>query len=78
LNGAPPTTEQGLGALVSMPTSQPVPRRWRRLMTDIPLDPWGQLYYYEFPARRGTKESFDLYSAGPDRKPGTPDDIGNW
>ena len=76
-NGAYPTTEQGIAALVERPKAEPLPRRWQKLMLEVPSDPWGTAYAYELPARRST-EPFDIYSCGPDRRANTPDDIGNW
>jgi general secretion pathway protein G len=46
-------------------------------MRGVPLDPWGQEYYYEFPGKENP-DRFDLISAGPDRLFDTADDIGNW
>jgi general secretion pathway protein G len=43
----------------------------------IPIDPWGDNYIYEFPGKHNPS-SYDLMSAGPDGKRGTDDDIGNW
>jgi general secretion pathway protein G len=62
-----PTTEQGLEALVTRPTSDPAPRRWRQLLESVPLDPWGTPYNYRFPGKRNPS-GFDLYSYGPDRR----------
>jgi len=72
-NGFLPTTEQGLKALVAPPDSDPRPATWRKFMDDVPKDPWGMEYIYRSP---GTKhpESYDLFSAGPDRIPDTADD----
>jgi general secretion pathway protein G len=76
-NGFLPSTEQGLKALITKPEIEPKPRSWRQL-TDKPiLDPWKQEYFYEQPGRHNPA-GYDLFSAGPDRKPGTADDIGNW
>jgi general secretion pathway protein G len=72
-----PTTEQGLEALVTKPTSSPVPEQWVAQMNQVPLDPWGQTYFYRFPGERG-RDGYDLFSAGPDGEPGTEDDVGNW
>jgi general secretion pathway protein G len=77
LNGFLPSTQQGLAALVEKPTSEPIPRNWKRMLTEIPIDPWGNALVFETPARR-SKENYDLYSKGPDRLPNTDDDIGNW
>ena len=76
-NGFLPTTEQGLQALVTRPDSDPRPTQWHQLMDAVPEDPWHLPYFYENPGKHNPN-SFDLYSAGPDRKPGTADDIGNW
>jgi len=73
LNGFYPTTEQGLGALVARPSSEPVPSRWNQLMDNVPQDPWGSSYIYRCPGQKNPS-GYDLFSAGPDRKPDTPDD----
>jgi general secretion pathway protein G len=39
LNYRKPTTEQGLKALVQMPSSDPKPQHWKKLMETVPLDP---------------------------------------
>jgi general secretion pathway protein G len=62
---------------VEKPNTEPVPRKWKRLMSDLPIDPWGNVYVLEVPARR-SKENFDLFSKGADRQPNTEDDLGNW
>jgi general secretion pathway protein G len=73
MNGYPPTTEQGLQALVSQPSTEPRPQRWYQLFKEIPKDPWGNNYIYLCPGRKNPT-GFDLYSAGPDRKADTGDD----
>ncbi len=75
--GGFPTTEQGLQALAAKPTSEPVPSNWSPQTDDIPKDPWNHDYLYECPGTHHP-DSFDLFSCGPDGKPHTPDDIGNW
>ncbi len=75
VNGFLPTTEQGLQALVTPPQSDPKPTRWYQLFKELPQDPWGNSYFYFSPGRKNP-DSYDLYSAGPDRKPDTADD--NW
>jgi general secretion pathway protein G len=74
LNGFAPTTEQGLRALVAPPDSDPKPTRWTQLLDSVPKDPWGNEFIYLSPGRRNPN-SYDVYSAGPDRKPDTADDI---
>jgi general secretion pathway protein G len=76
-NGFFPSTEQGLKALVSKPESDPRPRSWRKLMAEVPQDPFGNEYQYQSPGTHNS-DGYDLFSAGVDRKPGTADDIGNW
>lgn len=66
LNYRMPSTEQGLKALVSQPSTEPRPRRWKQLMKEVPLDPWGNEYVYRNPGKGGG--GFDLYSLGPDGK----------
>jgi general secretion pathway protein G len=72
-----PGNDLGLGALL-----QPVRRPDGRAgvgsyMDNIPFDPWGMPYQYEYPSRHGRNHP-DVWSMGPDRMSGTDDDIGNW
>ncbi|MCX6966778.1 MAG: type II secretion system major pseudopilin GspG [Verrucomicrobia bacterium] len=77
LNGFYPTTQQGLKALVTQPTSDPRPRHWNQSFEQVPLDPWGKEYQYLVPGKHNPN-SFDLFSSGPDLQAGTADDLGNW
>jgi general secretion pathway protein G len=43
-NGNYPSSQQGMQALVERPTGEPQPRRWRPLLDNIPLDPWGNVF----------------------------------
>ncbi|MCL2118414.1 MAG: type II secretion system protein GspG, partial [Planctomycetaceae bacterium] len=43
--------------------------------TVVPLDPWGQEYYYEFPTNRTDDGTPTIISGGPDKKLGTDDDV---
>lgn len=75
-----PTTEQGLAALVSPPTSAPQAPNWAEggYIDQLPKDPWGQLYNYLAPGVHG---DFDIFSYGADGIPGGEDadaDIGSW
>jgi general secretion pathway protein G len=47
------------------------------LKKGLPSDPWGTPYVYRFPGQRNT-ESYDLFSAGPDKQEGSEDDVVNW
>jgi general secretion pathway protein G len=73
MNGFYPTTEQGLQALVVQPSTDPLPTRWYQLFTELPKDSWQSPYIYLNPGRKNPN-GYDLYSAGPDRKPDTADD----
>ena len=75
-NLQPPTTEQGLKALVEIPTVEPVPERWTQLLEEIPKDPWNNPFRYVYPAKR-SKAPYDVYSFGADGVE-SADDIGNW
>ena len=44
MNGFYPTTEQGLQALVTQPSTDPKPARWYQLFKQVPKDPWGSDY----------------------------------
>ncbi len=75
-----PSTEQGLEALVSKPTTPPEPRRWKEggYIDRLPRDPWGSDYQYLQPGQYG---EIDLFSYGADGRPGGEGinaDIGNW
>ena len=70
-NGRYPTTQQGLDALQTLPTSQPSPQNWRGpyLRKAVPLDPWGNPYIYLSPGERNPR-GYDLLSLGADGVPG--------
>lgn len=70
-----PTTLQ---ALTTAPADVD-PAKWKGPYLDkaIPLDPWGGEYKIRSPGTFNPN-SFDLWSAGPDKVDGTADDIGNW
>jgi general secretion pathway protein G len=73
MNGYFPTSEQGLEALVTAPSTDPKPARWYQLYSQLPKDPWQSNYVYRSP---GTKNptGYDLFSPGPDHLPDTADD----
>jgi general secretion pathway protein G len=81
-NGEYPTTEQGLQALVSPPTSGDTPKHWRKggylEKGKVPKDPWGNDFVYLCP---GVHDDFDLISYGADGVPGGEGknaDINSW
>lgn len=74
-NGYYPKGRAGLADLVTQPRDG---ANWHGpYVKEIPKDPWGNDYIYESPGRHHAK-SYDLFSAGPDARPGSEDDICNW
>ena len=73
-NGIYPTTDQGLKALVTKPTTPPVPMSWKAegYLQEVPVDPWGQEYQYI-----NDNEKLRIFSYGPKGKDGNSE-IGNW
>ncbi|WP_209589531.1 type II secretion system major pseudopilin GspG [Massilia sp. BHUDP2] len=75
-----PSTEQGLQALVSKPTSGPAANGWKDggYMEKLPKDPWGNAYQYLSPGIHG---EVDIFSLGADGQPGGTGedaDVGSW
>jgi general secretion pathway protein G len=73
-NGFYPSTEQGLQALITKPTNDPVPSSWKSdgYLQQLPIDPWGQSYQY-----LNEDEKCRIFSYGPKGKEGNSA-IGNW
>jgi general secretion pathway protein G len=73
--GSYPRGSDGLNQLVVAPSDV---TGWRGpyLKSDIPLDPWGHPYVYDFPGKVNPS-GYDIRSNGPDGQPGTADDIVN-
>jgi len=77
-NGFYPTTDQGLDALRTSPTSLPVPPNWNGpYLKKRPVDPWGREFVYISPGIRNPGD-YDLVSWGVDGMEGGDDDIINW
>ncbi len=78
-NSVYPTTDQGLEALVTKPSS-PEPRNYRDggYIRRLPNDPWGNPYQYLSPGDNGTVDIFTLGVDGQEGGEGTNADIGNW
>ncbi len=79
-NGAYPSAEQGLLALVQRPERGDIPRNWKPggYLERLPKDPWGTDYQYLNPGIRG---EVDVFSFGQDGRPGGEGyaaDIGSW
>ncbi len=74
-NGYYPKGRNGLLDLVQKPRDAV---NWRGpYLESIPKDPWGNDYLYEQPGKHN-QNSYDIMSVGPDGRPNTEDDIGNW
>jgi general secretion pathway protein G len=79
-NGFYPTTEQGLDALVSPPTTGKIPKNYPEsaYLDKLPTDPWGSPYVYISPGVHG---EYDLESYGADEEDGGEgknEDIESW
>lgn len=73
-----PSAQQGLAALVSKPTVDPVPNGWKPYIDKLPKDPWGNEYKYINP---GVQQEVDIVSLGSDGQvggTGTAKDLGSW
>ena len=75
-----PTTEQGLQALITKPTSGLAADGWKSggYVDKLPKDPWGNPYQYLSPGING---ELDVFSLGADGQPGgvgNDTDIGSW
>ncbi len=73
-----PSAEQGLQALLTKPTTSPVPPNWKSYLDKLPNDPWGRPYQYLNP---GIKAEVDVLSFGADGQAGGEGknaDIGSW
>ena len=84
-----PLTEEGLEALVSAPEDEALAKNWDGPYVEggkLPMDPWGSSFQYEFggeesggdASKEKSASTFPrIISLGPDRQPGTSDDISN-
>ncbi len=74
--GTPPSTEQGLSALLTAPSDLKNVNKWQGPYLkeqQVPLDPWGGEYQYEMiDQKAGT---YKVWSNGPNGQQGDEDDI---
>lgn len=73
-----PSSEQGLQALVTKPTTGTPPPNWKPYLDKLPSDPWKNPYQYANP---GVKGEIDVYSLGEDGVAGGDGrnaEIGSW
>jgi general secretion pathway protein G len=74
-----PDTEVGLQALVEEPGDTDDSGRWDGpYLDELPRDPWGNDYQYEYPPSRGKGDRPDIWSYGKDGEDDTDDDIVSW
>jgi general secretion pathway protein G len=65
--GRYPTTEEGIGALMTAPPAAATKWNGPYLKKAVPLDPWGNPYVYRSP---GAKAEYEIVSTGKDGQPG--------
>lgn len=75
-----PTTDQGLEALITKPTSDPVPGNWKAggYIKKLEKDPWQREYLYLSPGEHGEIDIYSLGADGIEGGEGPNADIGNW
>jgi general secretion pathway protein G len=76
-----PTTEQGMAALLQKPADLDEAVKWDGPYLnaqEMPKDPWGHDYKYEYPPTHGKLDRPDIWSAGPDGQDETEDDVVSW
>jgi general secretion pathway protein G len=74
-NGFYPSQDQGISALVTQPSTDPLPQNWNPggYLKKLPIDPWGHHYLYKNP---GDHNEIDIYSLGINHTEKTM--MGNW
>ena len=77
-NGRYPTSDQGLQALVTKPTSGPIPGSWKSYLDKLPDDPWHHPYQYANPGVHGEIDVFSFGADGQAGGEGDDADIGSW
>ncbi len=73
-----PSAQQGLQALVSKPSTDPVPSNWKGYLDQLPNDPWGQAYVYLNPGIKGEVDVMSYGADGQSGGEGNNADIGSW
>lgn len=73
-----PSAEQGLNALVTKPTSEPVPGNWKPYLDKLPNDPWGRAYVYMNPGIKGEVDVLSFGADGQSGGEGNNADLGSW
>ena len=73
-----PTGEQGLQALVTKPSTGPIPSNWKPYLEKLPTDPWSHPYQYVNPGVKGDVDVFSFGADGQSGGEGKDADIGSW
>lgn len=73
-----PTSEQGLQALVTRPSSGPSAPNWKSYLEKLPNDPWGRPYQYLNPGIKGPVDVMSFGADGQAGGEGKDADIGSW
>lgn len=75
-----PTTDQGLEALVTLPTATPQPANWKAggYIKHLSKDPWQRDYLFISPGEHSEIDIYTLGADGVDGGEGAAKDIGNW
>ena len=73
-----PSAEQGLQALLTKPTTVPVPMNWKPYLDKLPNDPWGHTYQYLNPGIKGEVDVMSFGADGLSGGEGKDADIGSW
>lgn len=81
-NGVYPSTEQGLNALVTIPTVGVIPKSYKEggylESKKVPKDPWGNDYLYVSPGEHGDYDLFCYGADGAKGGDGKNSDITSW
>jgi general secretion pathway protein G len=73
-----PSSAQGLQALVTKPSTEPLPMNWKPYLDKLPADPWGRPYLYMNPGLKGEVDVLSLGADGQTGGEGNNADIGSW
>ena len=73
-----PTPEQGLAALITKPTSGPIPANWKPYLEKLPNDPWNRPYQYLNPGIKGEVDVMSFGADGVAGGEGKNADVGSW
>ena len=81
-NGVYPSTDQGIQALVTKPSSEPIPQNWKQggYLKSLPVDSWGRTYHY-LDGGGHNPDGIDIFTYGANGQPsgtGSNATIGNW